>query len=103
LEVKELSHCGGTNSWYTIKYKGKSAGKVHFETKWTQYSFKEAEETKETHGKGFVNIDTPAVESGELKMMLVSLDLTQGEDQLKDYTKSHLYVKWELRNKEDYS
>jgi hypothetical protein len=36
-------------------------------------------------------------------MMLVRIDLTQGADQLSNYRKSNLYVKWEVRNKEDYS
>lgn len=71
MKVKELSHCGGTNSWFTIQYKGKSAGKVHLETKWLQYSFKEQEETKEALiGKGWTANEDQIPENGYIKMML---------------------------------
>jgi len=34
LKVQELANKGGTNSWFTIMYKGESAGKVHLDTTW---------------------------------------------------------------------
>ena len=60
LSVKELAHCGGTNSWFNIKYKGEVSGKVHLETKFTKYEFSAQEETKDSYeGKGYTECDMP--------------------------------------------
>ena len=34
-KMSALSLNGGLDEWYTIQYEGKSAGKLHFTSKWT--------------------------------------------------------------------
>ncbi len=47
LKVQELANKGGTNSWFTIMYKGESAGKVHLDTTWLKDQPEPVEEVKE--------------------------------------------------------